>query len=381
MAIAYLPPMRPYDVYAQYPVTPVSGAGFRVRLDDGREVLDFYGGHAVISIGHAHPHYVAALKEQLDKLAFYSNAVLNPLQDELATKLGHASGLEDHRLFLVNSGAEANENALKLASWDTGRTKVLAFGRGWHGRTAAAVAVTDDPPIKAPVNHGVPTEWLPLNDADAAAARIARGDLAAVIVEGVQGIGGIYVPEPEFLQVLAKACQASGTALILDEIQSGYGRTGAFFGFQHAAGVEPDLITVAKGMGNGFPVGGVLIHPRFPEEKGSLGTTFGGNHLACAAAIAVLEVMEQERLVDNAAAQGTYLLDALRQNPKLRDVRGRGLMIGFEVESNGPALRKALLMDKGVFVGSAKNPETVRLLPPLTVDREACDELLSALIS
>ncbi len=257
---------------------------------------------------------------------------------------------------------------------------MLAFDKGWHGRTAGAVAVTDDPPIKAPVNHGVPTEWLPLNDIIAAEGRIARGDLAAVIIEGVQGIGGIYVPEPQFLQVLAKACKAHGTALILDEIQSGYGRTGKFFGFQYADGVEPDLVTIAKGMGNGFPVGGLLIHPRFAEKKGSLGTTFGGNHLACAAAIAVLEVMEGEKLVENAAAQGTYLLDALRQNSALHNVRGRGLMIGFEVEANGPALRKSLLMEKGVFVGSAKNPETVRLLPPLTVDREACDELLGALL-
>ena len=370
--------MRPYDVYSQYPVTPVSGRGHRVTLADGREVLDFYGGHAVVSIGHAHPRYVAAVEAQVRRLGFYSNAVLNPLQQRLATLLGEVSGLEDYRLFLVNSGAEANENALKLAAWHTDRTRVLAFGRGWHGRTAAAVSVTDDPPIKAPINHGVPTEWLPLNDAPAAEARIARGDLAAVIVEGVQGIGGIYAPEPAFLQVLAKACRAHGTCLLLDEIQSGYGRTGRFFGFQHAAGVRPDLITVAKGMGNGFPVGGVLIGPALAERKGSLGTTFGGNHLACAAAIAVLEVIRDERLTANAAAVGAYLMESLRQNPALRDVRGRGLMIGFEVAADGPGVRRRLLLDEGVFVGSAKNPDTVRLLPPLGVDRAAADELLAA---
>ena len=370
--------MRPYDVYSQYPVTPVSGRGHRVTLEDGREILDFYGGHAVVSIGHAHPRYVSAIEEQVRRLGFYSNAVLNPLQRRLATLLGESSGLEDYRLFLVNSGAEANENALKLAAWHTDRRRVLAFGRGWHGRTAAAVSVTDDPPIRAPVNHGVPTEWLPLNDAAAAEARIARGDLAAVIVEGVQGIGGIYVPEPAFLRVLAKACRAHGTCLILDEIQSGYGRTGRFFGFQYAEGLRPDLVTVAKGMGNGFPVGGVLIGPHFEERKGSLGTTFGGNHLACAAAIAVLEVVREEGLVDNAAAVGEYLVGALRQNPALRDVRGCGLMIGFEVDG-GPAVRKRLLLEEGVFVGSAKNPDTVRLLPPLNVDRAAADELLAAL--
>ena len=370
-----------YEVYNRYPVTPVSARGHRVRLDDGREVLDFYGGHAVVSIGHAHPRYVEAVREQVGRLGFYSNAVVNPLQDRLAELLGEATGLPDYRLFLCNSGAEANENALKLAAWDTGRSRVLAFSRGWHGRTSAAVAVTDDPPIKSPVNRGIPTEWLPLNDLAAARERIAVGDLAAVIVEGIQGIGGIYVPEPAFLRGLAEACRQNGTCLILDEIQSGYGRTGDFFAFQHAgADLRPDVISVAKGMGNGFPVGGILVHPRFEARRGSLGTTFGGNHLACAAATAVLEVLRDEGLVANARAVGTYLLDALRQNGQLGEVRGRGLMIGFEVpEGRGPAIREALLMDHDTFVGSAKNPDTVRLLPPLSIDRAACDELLGAL--
>lgn len=370
-----------YEVYNRYPVTPVSASGYRVQLDDGREVLDFYGGHAVVSIGHAHPRYVEAVQRQVGRLGFYSNAVQNPLQERLAALLGEASGLPDYRLFLCNSGAEANENALKLAAWDTGRSRVLAFSRGWHGRTSAAVAVTDDPPIKSPVNRGIPTEWLPLNDLAAARERIGRGDLAAVIVEGIQGIGGIYVPEPAFLRGVAEACRQNGTCLILDEVQSGYGRTGDFFAFQHAGeDLRPDVISMAKGMGNGFPVGGILIHPRFEARRGSLGTTFGGNHLACAAATAVLEVLREEELIANAGEQGNYLLDALRQNDALRDVRGRGLMIGFEVpEGRGPQVRKALLQERDVFVGSAKNPDTVRLLPPLSVDRAACDELLGAL--
>lgn len=371
--------MNFYDTYNRYPITPVSASGFRVKLDDDREILDFYGGHAVVSIGHCHPTYVTAIQEQVAKLGFYSNAVNVPLQDQLATLLGEACGLEDYDLFLVNSGAEANENALKLASWKTGRTNVLAFSKGWHGRTSAAVSVTDDPPIKSPINHGIPTDWLPLNDAEAASIRIRKGDLAAVIIEGIQGIGGIYVPDPEFLQVLAKACKESGTCLILDEIQSGYGRSGKFFAFQYAEGIEPDVITIAKGMGNGFPVGGLLVNKNIPVKKGALGTTFGGNHLACAASIAVLDVMRDEQLIANAAKMGEYLLESLRQNEKLLNVRGRGLMIGFEVEENGPAIRKQLLMEEGVFVGSAKDPNTIRLLPPLTIDKAACEELLSAI--
>ena len=371
--------MEYFDTYKRYPVTPVSAAGLHVTLDDGREVLDFYGGHAVVSIGHAHPRYVAAIREQVGRLGFYSNAVRVPLQDRLAAALGGLSGLDDYRLFLVNSGAEANENALKLAAWHTGRTHVLAFGRGWHGRTSAAVSVTDDPPIKSPINRGVPTEWLPLNDAAAAAERIGRGDLAAVIVEGLQGIGGIYAPTPAFLRVLAEACREAGTCLLLDEIQSGAGRTGDYFAFQHEnPDLRPDFVTVAKGIGNGFPVGGVLVRPDHPPRKGSLGTTFGGNPLACAAALAVAEVTRDEGLLANARTEGDYLLSALRQNPRLRDVRGRGLMIGFEID-DGPAVRRRLLLERGVFVGSAKNPDTVRLLPPLTVDRAACDTLLAAL--
>ena len=370
--------MQTSDVYSLYPITPVRAEGYEVFLEDGRRILDFYGGHAVISIGHSHPDYVEAIREQVGKLGFYSNAVINPLQEALAERLGRLSGMEDYSLFLVNSGAEANENALKLASWQTGRKKVLAFERGWHGRTSAAVAVTDDSPIKAPINHSPETEWLPLNDAEAASKRIAQGDLAAVIVEGIQGIGGIYVPDAEFLQVLAKACEASGTMLILDEIQSGYGRSGSFFAFQYAGNIRPHLLSIAKGMGNGFPVGGLLIRSDLKLWKGALGTTFGGNHLACAAALAVLEVMENEQLVKNAAGQGDYLMAAFRQNPKLSNLRGRGLMIGFEIEAEGPAARKKLLLEKGIFVGSAKNPQTIRLLPPLCIDRAACDEVIRA---
>ncbi|MBC6994198.1 aminotransferase class III-fold pyridoxal phosphate-dependent enzyme [Neolewinella lacunae] len=369
--------MQLFDVYPLYDIEPVRGQGTYVYDKDGREILDFYGGHAVISIGHSHPHYVRALQEQIAKIGFYSNSIQNPLQTELADKLGALSGLDDYHLFLVSSGAEANENALKVASFHTGRSRILAFAGAFHGRTSAAVNVTDNESIKAPINRNYPVTFLPLNDLEAVERELAKGDVAAVIIEGVQGIHGIYVPEPAFLEALAGLCHANGALLILDEVQSGYGRTGKFFGFQYSA-VEPDLVTVAKGMGNGFPIGGVLIHPSLPAKHGMLGTTFGGSHLACAAGIAVLDVLKSEDLITNAAEQGRYLMDTLAATGLFTEVRGHGLMIGLQMDVPIGPLRKKLLFEQNVFTGSAKDPNTIRLLPPLNVSRAECERLVEA---
>lgn len=367
--------MELFDVYSLYDIEPVSGRGNHVYTADGTEYLDLYGGHAVISIGHAHPTYVKAIADQAGRLGFYSNSVVNSLQQQLADRLGRLSGYDDYSLFLCNSGAEANENAMKLASFHTGRSKILAFDKAFHGRTSGAVAATDNPKIVAPFNRTDHIEFAPLNDIEAVKVRLATGQFAAVIIEGIQGVAGIRMVNDDFLRQLREITRQTGTVLILDEIQSGYGRTGRFFAHQHAD-IRPDLITVAKGIANGFPMGAVLISPEFKAVKGMLGTTFGGNHLACAAAIAVLDVMEQEKLVENAAEVGEYLLEKLREMPELSDVRGRGLMIGIEVDRPASEVRKELLFDHHIFTGGA-GPNTVRLLPALTISKEDADRFLT----
>ena len=368
--------MTLFNVYSLYPVEPVRGKGCFVYNAAGTEYLDLYGGHAVISIGHAQPDYVKAISEQAARLGFYSNSVENSLQTALAEKLGRASGYGDYSLFLCNSGAEANENALKLASFQTGRAKVLAFSKAFHGRTSGAVAATDNPSIRSPFNGTPNVEFTPLNDLEAARAKLATREFAAVIIEGIPGVSGIHCPTDEFLRGLRAAATETGTQLVLDEIQSGYGRTGRFFAHQWA-GIRPDLITMAKGMGNGFPIGGVLIAPHFEARPGLLGTTFGGSHLACAAAIAVLDVMEREKLVENAADTGEYLLGELRKADGPKEIRGRGLMIGIEIDGSGAEFRKKLLFGKHVFTGGA-GASTVRLLPALCLTRELADRFLDA---
>ena len=368
--------MTLFNVYSLYPVEPVRGKGCFVYDAAGTEYLDLYGGHAVISIGHAQPDYVKAISEQAARLGFYSNSVENSLQTALAEKLGRASGYGDYSLFLCNSGAEANENALKLASFQTGRAKVLAFSKAFHGRKSGAVATTDNPSIRSPFNGTPNVEFAPLNDLEAARAKLATREFAAVIIEGIQGVSGIHCPTDEFLRGLRAAATETGTQLVLDEIQSGYGRTGRFFAHQWA-GIRPDLITMAKGMGNGFPIGGVLIAPHFEARPGLLGTTFGGSHLACAAAIAVLDVMEREKLVENAADTGEYLLGELRKADGPKEIRGRGLMIGIEIDGSGAEFRKKLLFGKHVFTGGA-GASTVRLLPALCLTRELADRFLDA---
>lgn len=367
--------MKLFDVYPLYDVEIVKGKGCHTYDAEGQEYLDLYGGHAVISIGHSHPHYLKALSEQASKLVFYSNSVQNSLQHRLADLLGKASGYDDYQLFLINSGAEANENALKLASFATGRKRVIAFGKAFHGRTSAAVEATDNPKIVAPINANGHVTFVALNDLDTVKAEIAKGDVAAVIIEGIQGVGGVRIPDDKFLRDLRSLTEETGVVLILDEIQSGYGRSGRFFAHQWAD-IRPDIITVAKGIANGFPMGGVLISPKFTPVYGQLGTTFGGNHLACAAAIAVLEVMKEEHLVDNAAEVGAYLLARLQEIPGIKEVRGRGLMIGIEMEQPVKELRKQLIFEQHVFTG-ASGTNTIRLLPPLCLTRAQADEFLA----
>ena len=369
--------MELFNVYPLWDIEPVEAKGCDIIAKDGQHYTDLYGGHAVISIGHSHPTYIKIVSEQLNKLGFYSNAVQNSLQKELAKRLGKVSGYEDYNLFLCNSGAEANENALKVASFHTGKGKVLAFKKAFHGRTSGAVAATDNPKIQSQVNRGHNIVFVPLNDIQAVEKELIKGDFCAVIIEGIQGVAGIYAPETEFLQSLRALCDKYGVVLILDEIQSGYGRTGKFFAHQHAD-IQADIITTAKGMANGFPIGGVLISPKIEAEFGMLGTTFGGNHLACAAAIAVLEVIENENLIENAKVIGDYLFEKLKDNRAISELRGKGLMIGMEIKPEFDGLRNRLLFEKHIFTGGA-GKSVIRLLPPLCITKEIADHFIDAI--
>lgn len=370
--------MKLFDVYPLFEIEPVKGSGCYVFDAAGNKYLDLYGGHAVISVGHSHPHFVARISEQLKKLAFYSNSVQNPLQGAFASLLGRLSDCDQYNLFLCNSGAEANENALKMASFHNGRTKIIAFDRAFHGRTSAAVNVTDYEKAKAPINKRFEVEFHTFNDIEGVEKSLSNDDVCAVIVEGIQGIGGIHLPAPTFLEDLQVLCRKHNTVFILDEIQSGYGRSGKFFAFQYA-NITPDLITMAKGMGNGFPIGGVLLHPRFEAEYGLLGTTFGGNHLACAAGLAVLEIMEQENLVEHAGHLGCHLMAGLMEISQIKEVRGSGLMIGAEFDYPVANLRKQLLFEQKMFTGSSSNPNVMRLLPPLNISQAQVDYFVDQL--
>lgn len=369
--------MKLFDVYSLFDVVPVKARGCWVWDDKGTKYLDMYGGHAVISVGHCHPDYVAAVTEQLGKIGFYSNSVHNPMQEELAKEIGEISGLEDYSLFLVNSGAEANENALKLASFHTGKDRIVAFCHSFHGRTSGAVAVTDNPKIRAPFNCGHNVTFVPLNDIEAVEKELAAGDVAGVIIEGIQGVGGINIPSDDFLRALSATCKKHRVPLILDEVQSGYGRTGKFFAHQWA-GIKPDIISMAKGMANGFPIGGILISPEFKASKGLLGTTFGGNYLAMSAALAVLSIMKKENLMANALEVGNYLKANIPQSDKIREVRGRGLMLGIEFRDPIAELRQRLLYQHHIFTGVA-GKNMVRLLAPLCLQKSQADIFLKAL--
>ncbi|SEI83961.1 acetylornithine aminotransferase [Cyclobacterium xiamenense] len=372
--------MKPFDVYPLMQVTPVRAEGVYLWDEGGNRYLDLYGGHAVISVGHSHPHFVASLRNQLEKIAFYSNSVRIPLQTEFATKLGQLSGYESYDLFLCNSGAEANENALKLASFRTGKAGVIAFKGAFHGRTSGAVAVTDNPKIVAPFNAGHRVFFEEMGDLEAVEHRLKTEEIAAILIESIQGVNGIHVAPPDFLQGLSALAKKYDACFILDEVQAGYGRTGKFFAHQWTAGLEPDLIPIAKGMGNGFPIGGVLIHPDFQARHGLLGTTFGGNHLASAAGLAVLEIIEQEDLMENAIQQGDFLTEALATEfPAISSVRGKGLIIGFDLREEAAPFRSKLVKNHRIFTGSAASKETIRLLPPLGIQRSDLQEFLSSL--
>jgi acetylornithine aminotransferase len=371
--------MKLFDVYPLYPIEPVKALGARLWDKEGTEYLDLYGGHAVISIGHTHPHYVKRITEQLSNIAFYSNAVENSLQTELANKMGQMSGYYDYQFFMCSSGAEANENALKLASFHTGRRKIIAVEGAFHGRTSGAVAATHNPKIIAPFNDGHDIVFVPMNDSKALENAFDE-DVAGFIIEGIQGVAGLYMPESSFLVQAQALCKKYEAVFILDEVQSGAGRTGKFFAHQHSV-IRPDVITMAKGMGNGFPVGCVLISPAIEPWHGMLGTTFGGNHLACVASLAVLEVLEKEKLMNNAANLGSYLEGALKEIPEVKEVRGKGLMIGAEFGFDVAALRKALIFNHHIFTGSASNKNTIRLLPPLNINQLELDRFITALKS
>ncbi len=368
--------MKLFDVYTLFDITPVKAQGCFVWDSEGNKYLDLYGGHAVISIGHSHPHYISLISEQLKKIGFYSNSIQNPLQQELADKLGDLSGYSDYQLFLCNSGAEANENGIKLASFVTGRRKVISFKKSFHGRTSAAVALSDNPKIIAPVNETDNAVILPFNDLPAVEDELQKGDVAAVIIEGIQGIGGINIPDRQFLEGLKRLTDKYDALLILDEIQSGYGRSGRFFAHQYT-NVRPDIITLAKGMGNGFPIGGMLIEPGIKPWTGMLGTTFGGNHLACAAGIAVLDILEKEDLISHAYDTGNFIMEKLAGISNSYEIRGRGLMIGLEFSFPVAQLRKKLLFESRIFTG-VSGQNMIRLLPPLSLSRSEAGIFLEA---
>ncbi|MBB6329617.1 acetylornithine aminotransferase [Chryseobacterium sediminis] len=372
--------MNLFNVYPLFNINPVKAQGSFLWDDKGEKYLDFYGGHAVISIGHNHPYYQNKLKDQLEKISFYSNSVQNELQTELAEKLGKLSGYEDYNLFLCNSGAEANENALKLASFHNGKSKVLYFSGSFHGRTSAAVSVTDNPKIVAPVNFSerfIKSEWNDVEQLEETFEKFGS-EISSVIIEGIQGVGGIMIPTPEFLSKIKELCEKYDAVLILDEVQSGYGRSGYFFAHQES-GVEADIITTAKGMGNGFPVGGVLIHPKFQASNGLLGTTFGGNHLACVASIAVLDVMKDENLIENAQKMGEYIEKEIKDLPHIKSIRRKGLMIGIELDRDCSEVRKSLLFDHHIFTGNSNDKTVLRILPALNIKKEETDLFLNAL--
>jgi acetylornithine/N-succinyldiaminopimelate aminotransferase len=371
--------MNLFDVYPLMNVTPVKALGAKLWDEKGDEYLDLYGGHAVISIGHSHPHFNSRLKEQLDLITFYSNSVQIPLQNLLANKLGELSGYREFNLFLCNSGAEANENALKLASFATGKSGFISFSGAFHGRTSGAVVLTDNAKIVAPSNQREDAHILPWGDLKAVRSQLEKGNIAGIIIEGIQGVGGIHIPEPEFLMAISDVSKEFGAKLILDEVQSGYGRTGKFFAHQWVSGIVPDLITMAKGMGNGFPIGGVLIHPDFKATHGLLGTTFGGNHLACAAGLAVLEVLESENLMDNATQMGAFLISGLKNIPGIKEVRGKGLMIGIDLDMEAGPVRSELVNNYKIFTGSSAGKHTIRLLPPLNIEMKELSSFLDSL--
>ncbi|HLF51802.1 aspartate aminotransferase family protein [Flavobacterium sp.] len=370
--------MNLFNVYPVYNITPTKALSAKVWDENNQEYLDFYGGHGVISIGHSHPAYVKAITEQVQKIGFYSNSILNPIQENLGKKITEVSGYTDYSLFLCNSGAEANENALKLASFHNKKSKIIAFKNAFHGRTSAAVAVTDNPSIVAPINNNHEVVFLPLNDITLVETEIAKNNVCAVIIEGIQGVGGLDEGTTEFFQALQNSCKANNVILILDEIQSGFGRSGKFFAHQHN-GIQPDIISMAKGMGNGFPIGGILISPEFKASHGLLGTTFGGNHLACAAAISVLETIESENLMDNVNVQNEYFISQMKQFPEIKKIKGKGLMLGLEFDFDISELRKKLIYEEFIFTGSASQKNLLRILPPLIITNSDIDFFVKGL--
>jgi len=370
--------MSLFNVYPIYNIAPVKALGAKVWDDKGQEYLYFYGGHGVISAGHSHPDYVKAISQQVGKIGFYSNSIENPLQEQLGVKLPELSGCPDFTLFLCNSGAEANENALKLASFHNGKKKIIAFKKAFHGRTSAAVAATDNPSIVAPVNAGHEVVFLPLNDETALNAEIAKGDACCVIIEGIQGVGGLDEGTIAFFKAIEKACNDNNVVLILDEIQSGYGRSGKFFAHQHH-GITPDVISLAKGMGNGFPIGGILISPKFEAKYGLLGTTFGGNHLSCAAALSVLDIIEKENLIDNVNTVSAYFKEKVAEIPQVKNIKGRGLMLGLEFDFDVTDLRKKLIYEQHIFTGNASQKNLLRILPPLSITKADVDVFFEGL--